>query len=105
MSDIHIECPSGKEKSASAFVKTAIQLPAPPAYRSALVARIKIMRLDISERRRAQDNKINFASIRPAIQLREASSHHQQHGRRGDAAVGPPANLPSDQIGLSAGQS
>lgn len=73
VSDIHIECPAGKSKIRVRFrkdgqLKNYLELP--PNYRSALVARIKIMcDLDISERRRAQDGKINFAKYVPELKL------------------------------------
>ncbi len=79
VSDIHIECPAGKEKIRIRFRKDGQlknHLELPPTYRSALVARIKIMcDLDISERRRAQDGKINFAkfSAQHKLELRVAT--------------------------------
>jgi len=73
VSDIHVECPAGKSKIRIRFrkdgqLKNYLELP--PNYRAALVARIKIMcDLDISERRRAQDGKINFAKYVPELKL------------------------------------
>ncbi|MBI3367941.1 MAG: Flp pilus assembly complex ATPase component TadA [Burkholderiales bacterium] len=64
VSDIHIECPASPDKVRIRFrhdgaLRPYIELP--PSYRSALVARIKIMcDLDISERRKPQDGKIVF---------------------------------------------
>ena len=64
VSDIHIECQPGHEKVRVRFRKDGVLRPyieLPAGYRSALVARIKIMcDLDISERRKPQDGKINF---------------------------------------------
>ena len=63
-SDIHIETNAGDEVSRIRFRKDGdledyLLLPVP--LRAAVVSRIKIMsRLDISERRRPQDGKINF---------------------------------------------
>jgi len=63
-SDIHIETNPGDEISRVRFRKDGdleeyLQLPL--AIRAAIVSRIKIMsRLDIAERRRPQDGKINF---------------------------------------------
>jgi type II secretory ATPase GspE/PulE/Tfp pilus assembly ATPase PilB-like protein len=79
VSDIHIEAQPGKEKVRIRFrrdgrLKPYLELP--HTYRSALIARIKIMcDLDISERRRPQDGKINFARFVPtcAIELRVAT--------------------------------
>ncbi len=66
-SDIHIEPYPGREKIMIRFridgqMRPYLELPA--SYRNALVARIKIMcDLDISERRKPQDGKINFAKF------------------------------------------
>jgi type II secretory ATPase GspE/PulE/Tfp pilus assembly ATPase PilB-like protein len=64
VSDIHIECQPGKQKVQVRFRRDGVLKPyleLPHTYRSALVARIKIMcDLDISERRKPQDGKINF---------------------------------------------
>lgn len=66
-SDIHIEPYPGHEKVAIRFridgeLRPYLELP--PSYRNALIARIKIMcDLDISERRKPQDGKINFAKF------------------------------------------
>ncbi len=64
VSDIHIECLPDKEKVQVRFRRDGVLRPyieLPASYRSAIVARIKIMcDLDISERRKPQDGKINF---------------------------------------------
>jgi type II secretory ATPase GspE/PulE/Tfp pilus assembly ATPase PilB-like protein len=66
-SDIHIETNPGDDVSRVRFRKDGdledyLQLPFP--LRAAVVSRIKIMsRLDISERRRPQDGKINFGDF------------------------------------------
>ncbi|WP_194792910.1 GspE/PulE family protein [Caenimonas koreensis] len=64
-SDIHIETNSPAEQSRVRFRKDGDledYLSLPPDLRSALVSRIKVMsKLDIAERRRPQDGKINFA--------------------------------------------
>ena len=64
-SDIHIETNPGKRNLRVRFRKDGglvDYLELEPAYRSSLVSRIKIMaELDISERRRAQDGKIDFS--------------------------------------------
>ena len=64
VSDIHIECQPGNEKVRVRFRKDGVLRPyieLPAGYRQALVARLKIMcDLDISERRKPQDGKINF---------------------------------------------
>jgi len=78
VSDIHIETLPGREKVRVRFrVDGALQpyLELPHTYRQALIARLKIMcDLDISERRRPQDGKINFARFVPScpIELRVA---------------------------------
>jgi len=79
VSDIHIESYPGKEKIRIRFRKDGMlrtYLELPPNYRAALIARVKIMcDLDISERRKPQDGKINFAKFSPQhkIELRVAS--------------------------------
>lgn len=79
VSDIHIESYPGREKIRVRFrkdgqLRTYLELPA--NYRNAMIARIKIMcDLDISERRKPQDGKINFAKFSPQhrIELRVAT--------------------------------
>lgn len=79
VSDIHIETQPGREKLRIRFRRDGVLKPyleLPHTYRSALVARIKIMcELDISERRKPQDGKINFARFSPQhrIELRVAT--------------------------------
>jgi type II secretory ATPase GspE/PulE/Tfp pilus assembly ATPase PilB-like protein len=64
-SDIHVETNAGDQVSRVRFridgdLEEYLRLP--PDLRAALVSRIKVMsKLDISERRRPQDGKINFA--------------------------------------------
>ena len=73
VSDIHIESYPGREKIRVRFrkdglLRTYLELPA--NYRNALIARVKIMSdLDISERRKPQDGKINFAKFSPQHKL------------------------------------
>ena len=73
VSDIHIECLAGREKVRIRFRKDGQLRPyleLPHTYRNALVARIKIMcDLDISERRKPQDGKINFAKFSQGVRL------------------------------------
>ena len=76
-SDIHIETHPGKMSTRIRFRKDGslvnyFDLPA--NFRSAMVSRIKIMcQLDISERRKPQDGKIDFQQFGPAkIELRVA---------------------------------
>ncbi len=79
VSDIHVECYPGREKVKIRFRKDGALLPyleLPHNYRNAMVARLKIMcDLDISERRKPQDGKINFAKFVPQykIELRVAT--------------------------------
>ena len=66
-SDIHIEPYPGRQKLKIRFridgqLRPYLELPA--SYRNALIARLKIMcDLDISEKRKAQDGKINFSKF------------------------------------------
>lgn len=77
-SDIHVETNPGRKKVRIRFridgvLSNYLQLPA--SFSSAIVSRIKIMaNLDISEKRRAQDGRINFQNFGPArIELRVAT--------------------------------
>ena len=78
VSDIHIEPLPGKGKTGIRFRKDGTLVPyieIPASYRSAMVARVKIMcDLDISERRKPQDGKIKFKKYGPLdIELRVAT--------------------------------
>jgi len=77
-SDIHIESYPGKGKTEIRLRRDGSLVPyieVPPSYRRAIVARIKIMcDLDISERRKPQDGKIQFKRFGPLdIELRVAT--------------------------------
>jgi len=77
-SDIHIEPYPGKRKTIVRFRKDGELMPyveMPASYRNALISRIKIMcDLDISERRKPQDGKIDFKKYGPLkIELRVAT--------------------------------
>jgi type II secretory ATPase GspE/PulE/Tfp pilus assembly ATPase PilB-like protein len=77
-SDIHIEPYPGKAKTEIRLRKDGslgAYIEVPASYRSAIVARIKIMcDLDISEKRRPQDGKIKFKKFGPLdIELRVAT--------------------------------
>ncbi|WP_418321379.1 GspE/PulE family protein [Piscinibacter sakaiensis] len=108
VSDIHIESYPGKEKLRIRFRKDGIlstYLELPAGYRSALVARIKIMcDLDISERRKPQDGKINFAKFSPQhrLELRVATiptaNNLEDIVMRILASAKP---MPVDSLGLS----
>lgn len=78
VSDIHIETYSGKQNTRVRFRKDGTLVPyleIPANARNAMISRIKIMaQLDISERRKPQDGKINFQNFGPAkIELRVAT--------------------------------
>jgi len=72
-SDIHIECSPGRDKVKIRFRKDGELRPyleLPHTYRNAMVSRIKVMcDLDISERRKPQDGKINFSRFSPHHRL------------------------------------
>jgi hemerythrin-like metal-binding protein len=77
-SDIHIEAYPGKVPSRVRFRKDGVlfdHMEIPPASCSAVVSRIKIMaKLDISERRKPQDGRIDFSQFGPAkMELRVAT--------------------------------
>lgn len=79
VSDIHIETYPGRDKLKIRFRRDGVLQPyleLPHTYRNAMIARIKIMcDLDISERRKPQDGKINFArfSSQHRLELRVAT--------------------------------
>lgn len=79
VSDIHIETYPGSDKLRIRFRKDGLLRPyleLPHTYRNAVIGRIKIMcDLDISERRKPQDGKINFArfSAMHRLELRVAT--------------------------------
>jgi type II secretory ATPase GspE/PulE/Tfp pilus assembly ATPase PilB-like protein len=108
VSDIHIESYPGKEKIRVRFRKDGIlrtYLELPSNYRNAIIARVKIMcDLDISERRRPQDGKINFAkfSAQHKIELRVATI--PTNGGLEDVVLRLLASarpIPVDSLGLS----
>ena len=109
VSDIHIESYPGREKIRVRFRKDGLlrtYLELPPNYRSALIARVKIMcDLDISERRKPQDGKINFArfSAQHKLELRVATiptnNGLEDVVMRILASARP---IPLEQIGMSA---
>ncbi len=78
-SDIHVETHPGRIKTRIRFRKDGVLSPyleLPHTYRAALTARLKIMAdLDISERRKPQDGKIEFSkfSSRHKLELRIAT--------------------------------
>ncbi|TDQ45111.1 GspE/PulE family protein [Tepidicella xavieri] len=78
-SDIHIETHPGKRKIRIRLRKDGRLVPymeLPHTYRAAIVGRIKVMcELDISERRKPQDGKIDFAKFSPhhKLELRVAT--------------------------------
>ena len=78
VSDIHIETYAGKQNTRVRFRKDGAlmsYLEIPPNFRNAIISRIKVMaNLDISERRKPQDGKLDFQHFGPArIELRVAT--------------------------------
>ena len=106
-SDIHVEPYPGKGKTEIRFRKDGILQPyisVPHGYRNAIAARIKIMcDLDISERRKPQDGKIQFKKFGPLdIELRVASVPSQ--GGLEDIVMrilGGGEPMPIDKLALS----
>ena len=77
-SDIHVETYPGKKNIRIRFRKDGIMvdyMELPPKFRNAMLSRIKIMaQLDISDRRKPQDGRIDFKRFGPArIELRVAT--------------------------------
>jgi len=107
VSDIHIESLPGSQGTQVRFRKDGAMLhylDLPTTFRNALISRIKIMaELDISDRRRPQDGKIDFQQFGPAkIELRVATmptaNGLEDVVMRVLAAAEP---LPIDRIGLA----
>ncbi|HFE38517.1 MAG TPA: pilus assembly protein PilB, partial [Gammaproteobacteria bacterium] len=107
-SDIHIEPNPGKKKTLVRFRKDGELVPyveLAPSYRNALISRLKVMcDLDISERRKPQDGKINFSKFGPLkIELRVATL--PTAGGLEDVVLRVLANgepIPLDQMGIRA---
>jgi type II secretory ATPase GspE/PulE/Tfp pilus assembly ATPase PilB-like protein len=109
VSDIHIESYPGREKIKIRFRKDGVLVPyleLPHNYRSAMIARIKIMcDLDISERRKPQDGKINFARFVPQYRLELRVATIPTNNGLEDVVMrilSSARPLPLDKIGLSA---
>ena len=108
VSDIHVECPAGREKLRIRFRKDGQMRPyleLPPSYRSALIARIKIMcDLDISERRKPQDGKINFSKFVQGVKLELRVATIPTAGNLEDAVLRllqSSKPIPLDNLGMS----
>ena len=107
-SDIHIESYPGREKIKIRFRQDGLLRPhleLQPQHREALLARIKIMSgLDVSERRKPQDGRMNFAKFSPGhpVELRVATI--PTHGGLEDVVMHILASakpVPLDKLGLS----
>ena len=108
VSDIHVECQPGRDKVRIRFRKDGALRPymeLPHTYRAAMIARIKIMcDLDISERRKPQDGKINFGKFVPGQRLELRVATIPTANGLEDAVLRLLASakpIPLDQLGLS----
>ena len=108
VSDIHVECPPGREKVRIRFRKDGqlrLYLEVPHTYRAALIARLKIMcDLDISERRKPQDGKIAFGKFHPGSRLELRLATIPTSNGLEDAVLRLLASaklVPLDKLGLS----
>lgn len=108
VSDIHIETYPGKEKLKIRFRRDGVLQPyleLPHTYRNAMIARIKIMcDLDISERRKPQDGKINFARYSPQHRLELRVATIPTNNNLEDVVMRLLASskpMPLDRIGLT----
>ena len=108
VSDIHIECSPGREKVKIRFRRDGQLRPymeLPHTYRAALLARLKIMcDLDISERRKPQDGKINFGKFVQGQRLELRVATIPTHSGLEDAVLRLLASaraVPLDNLGLS----
>ncbi len=109
VSDIHVECAPGREKVRIRFRRDGQLRPyleLPPSYRSALIARLKIMcDLDISERRKPQDGKINFAKFVQGLRLELRVATIPTQNNLEDAVLrllSSSKPIPLENLGLSA---
>jgi type II secretory ATPase GspE/PulE/Tfp pilus assembly ATPase PilB-like protein len=107
-SDIHIECRPGRERVAIRFRRDGLLRPyteLPHTYRHALIARLKIMcDLDISERRKPQDGKINFGRYVQGSRLELRVATIPTHSHCEDAVLRLLASsqpIALDQLGLA----
>lgn len=107
-SDIHVECPPGREKVRIRFRKDGLlrlyaELPA--NFRSALVARLKGMcELDIAERRRPQEGRIHLARFVKGATLELRLATIPTQAGLEDAVLHlllPASPLPLESLGLS----
>lgn len=110
VSDIHVETLPGREKVRLRFRKDGVLRPyieLPHTYRQALVARIKIMcDLDISEKRKPQDGKINFARFSPQHPLELRVATVPTHNGLEDVVMrllSSAKPMPMDHLGLTQG--
>jgi type II secretory ATPase GspE/PulE/Tfp pilus assembly ATPase PilB-like protein len=108
VSDIHVECAPGREKVRIRFRKDGHLRPyleLPYTYRSALIGRLKIMcELDISERRKPQDGKINFAKFVQGVRLELRVATVPTQNNLEDAVLRLLASstpIPLENLGLS----
>jgi type II secretory ATPase GspE/PulE/Tfp pilus assembly ATPase PilB-like protein len=108
VSDIHIETYPGREKLKIRFRRDGVLQPyleLPHTYRNAMIARIKIMcDLDISERRKPQDGKINFARFSPQHRLELRVATIPTNNNLEDVVMRLLASskpIPLDKIGLT----
>lgn len=107
-SDIHVECPGGKDKVRIRFRRDGLMCPymeLPHNYRQALIARIKIMcDLDISEKRKPQDGKISFSRFVSGSRLELRVATIPTANGLEDAVLrllSSAKPLPVEQLGLS----
>jgi type II secretory ATPase GspE/PulE/Tfp pilus assembly ATPase PilB-like protein len=108
VSDIHVECPPGRAKVRIRFRKDGALRPyleLPPSYRNAMLGRLKIMcDLDISERRKPQDGKINFGKFVQGSRLELRVATIPTTGNHEDAVLRLLASsraIPIDQLQLA----
>ena len=108
VSDIHIECAPGRDKVRIRFRKDGRLHPyleLPHTYRSAVIGRLKVMcDLDISEKRKPQDGKINFARYVQGVRLELRVATIPTQNNLEDAVLRLLASskpLPLESLGLS----
>jgi type II secretory ATPase GspE/PulE/Tfp pilus assembly ATPase PilB-like protein len=109
VSDIHVECPAGRQKVRIRFRKDGVLRPyleLPPSYRNAILGRLKIMcDLDISEKRKPQDGKIVFGRFVHGSRLELRVATIPTTGNHEDAVLRlltSSRTIPIDQLQVAA---
>ncbi len=107
-SDIHVECPPGREKLRVRLRRDGLLRPyaeLPPNHRAAVLSRLKAMaELDTAERRKPQEGRISFGRFVQGVRLELRLTTIPTQGQFEDAVLRllvPQQPLPLESLGLS----